>query len=144
MPSLSDLPNEVLSRIEPDVKSLLVLAQVNRHFYQVYIPKVYETFVDDQPHKGAGKEETGTDFARGRLIQFFQTVFSSSELAAMTKNLNLMGWIDWKHSSHRNTHQTQCALRRHHRRYKTSGFADLMLTKISKPGITLCAAWADG
>ena len=62
MPSLSDLPIEVLSRIKRDVKSLLVPFQVNRHFYQVYIPKVYETFVDDQPRKA---QERGGD--RDRL-----------------------------------------------------------------------------
>jgi hypothetical protein len=97
MPSLSDLLNEVLRRIEPNMKSLLVLVQVNQHFFQAYIPKAYETFVDDQRHKGAGKEEEpGTNFAGGRLMQFFQTVFLFSELAAMTKTLNLMGWTEWK------------------------------------------------
>ena len=47
MPSMQDLPNEVLSRIAFEKPELWSLVLVNCHFYAVHIRDLYENFTYD-------------------------------------------------------------------------------------------------
>ena len=76
-----DLPAEVLLKIPADINSVLALAQVNRHLYDVYISDIYHSFLDDPVRDRSGWEH---------LIPSLWTVFSVPRLASLTKRLSLM------------------------------------------------------
>jgi hypothetical protein len=56
MPSLGDMPNEVLSKIPADSLTLLALVLVNHHFYDVFVAASTETLTKYYSHTRPTKE----------------------------------------------------------------------------------------
>ena len=91
MPSLGDLPDEVLQKIELEVPDLLSLVLVNSRFYNIFIGDIYSGF----RHKLLWNlPEQEYVRAIDRLRQFFTTIISSPALANQVKSLVLLG--DWR------------------------------------------------
>jgi hypothetical protein len=92
MPSLQDLPNEIMDMLELDVPDLLSLVLVNSRFYQTFIGYIYSGFHHYEYSRGWIEQND----VRGaeRLRQFFTTIISSPALANHVKSLSLTG--DWR------------------------------------------------
>ena len=91
MPSLEDLPDEVLQKIELEVPDLLSLVLVNSRFYKIFIGDIYSRFHHKLPWDLPEQEYVR---AVDRLRQFFTTIISSPALANQVKSLVLLG--DWR------------------------------------------------
>ena len=87
MPSLQDLPNEILYRIELAVPELLSLFLVNKRFYELYIGDIYSKF----EHLSLGWNEEVNVRKVDQLQRFFVTTISSPALADYVKSLVLTG-----------------------------------------------------
>jgi hypothetical protein len=97
MPSIEDLPNEVLTRIKVERPELLSLSWSITHFYEVYIGGLYENFTHGPKEEGI--QEVVVDYEKGpddlpdaiKLIQYLNTIFNSPQLARLVKRLEVTG-----------------------------------------------------
>jgi hypothetical protein len=93
MSSLKDLPNEVLQRIESEIRGLLALVRVNHHFYSLFSSALYATFGRGPLLPVTNWENRESRYGK-RLIGFLSMIDGSTLLASHVKHLQLVG--DWK------------------------------------------------
>jgi hypothetical protein len=81
MPSLDDLPNEVLGNIDIPQRELTNFIRVNRRFYEIFIHKLYATFT-------FGRDDTAYQDHKVRF-SFIATIIKTPLLARQVTTVDL-------------------------------------------------------
>jgi hypothetical protein len=91
-PFKQNLPIEILTAIGDHVgeSQLLHIVQVNRHLYDVFIPRLYEDFSQEIQAVSVLPSDQYTNRHTRRLSRFLDPIFTTPRLACLVKSLDLV------------------------------------------------------